>query len=56
MCDSWMGPTGMSIINFMVYYNGVMFFYKLVDCTGRSYYANYVFGVTIFFSYVILCY
>jgi hypothetical protein len=52
MCDSWMGPTGMSIINFMVYCNGVMFFYKSADCTGHNYYANYVFGVTIFF---LLC-
>jgi hypothetical protein len=26
MCDSWTGPTGMSIINFMVYCNGVIFF------------------------------
>jgi hypothetical protein len=26
MCDLWTGPTGISIINFMIYYNGVMFF------------------------------
>jgi hypothetical protein len=30
MCDSWMGSTGMGIINIMVHYNGVMFFHKLV--------------------------
>jgi hypothetical protein len=44
MCDSWMGQTGMSIINFMVYCNGVMFFHKSVDSTGHSQDANYVFG------------
>jgi hypothetical protein len=36
MCDSWTGSTGMSIINFMVYCNGVMFFHKSVDATGYS--------------------
>lgn len=35
MCDSWTGPTGMSIINFMIYCNGVMFFHKTVNATGR---------------------
>jgi hypothetical protein len=48
MCDSWTGPTGMIIINFMVYCNGVMFFHKLDDCTRHNQDANYVFGVTIF--------
>jgi hypothetical protein len=47
MCDSWMGLTGMSIINFMVYCNGVMFFHKSVDSTGHSQDAQYIFGVTI---------
>jgi hypothetical protein len=50
MCDSWTGLTGMSIINFMVYCNGVMFFHKSVDATGHSQDAQYIFGVTI-----ILC-
>jgi hypothetical protein len=36
MCDSWIGPIGMSIINFMVCCNGVMFSHKSVDCTGTS--------------------
>jgi hypothetical protein len=26
MCDSWTGPAGMSIINFMVYYNVLCLF------------------------------
>jgi hypothetical protein len=30
MCDSWTGPTGISIMNFMVYYNGIMFFTNLL--------------------------
>jgi hypothetical protein len=33
MCDSWTGPTGMSIMNFMVYCNCIMFFHKSIDCT-----------------------
>jgi hypothetical protein len=36
MCDSWMGSMGMSIINFMVYCNDVLFFHKSVDSTGHS--------------------
>jgi hypothetical protein len=51
MCDSWTGPMGMSIINFMVYCNGVMFFHKSVVCTGHNQDANYVFDVTT----ILLC-
>jgi hypothetical protein len=48
MCDSWTGPMGMSIINFMIYYNGVMFFvwrpmllllyqiYVLLTCQSKN--------------------
>ncbi|XP_047080349.1 uncharacterized protein LOC124691115 [Lolium rigidum] len=36
MCDSWTGPTGMSIINFMVYCNARMFFHKSVDASGQT--------------------
>ncbi|KAK3124751.1 hypothetical protein QOZ80_7BG0592000 [Eleusine coracana subsp. coracana] len=43
MCDSWTGPTGMSVINFMIYCNGVMFFHKSVDATGQSQDANYLY-------------
>jgi hypothetical protein len=42
-----MGPTGMSIINFMVYCNSVIFFHKFVDATGHSQDVQYIFGVTI---------
>jgi hypothetical protein len=38
---------GMSIINFMVYCNGAIFFYKFVDSTGHSQDVQYIFGVTI---------
>jgi hypothetical protein len=48
MCDSLTGPIEMGIINFMVHCNGVMFFYKLVDCTGQSQNANYISEVNIF--------
>ncbi|CAM0879667.1 unnamed protein product [Alopecurus aequalis] len=36
MCDSWTGPTGMSLINFMVYCNARMFFHKSVDASGQT--------------------
>ncbi|XP_044386945.1 uncharacterized protein [Triticum aestivum] len=36
MCDSWTGPTGMSLINFMVYCNTRMFFHKSIDASGQS--------------------
>jgi hypothetical protein len=47
MCDSWMSLKGLSIINFMVYWNGMMFFHKLVDSTGHNHDGHYIFGVTI---------
>jgi hypothetical protein len=47
MCDSWTAPIGMSIINFMVYCNSVVFFHKSVDSTGHNQDVNYVFRVTI---------
>jgi hypothetical protein len=34
MCDSWMGHTGMAIINFMVSCNGRMFFHKSIDASS----------------------
>jgi hypothetical protein len=34
MCDSWIGPSRMSIINFMVFCNGRMHFHKSVNATG----------------------
>jgi hypothetical protein len=47
MCDSWMGPTGMSIMNFMVYYYGIMFFHKSVDGTGHNQDADFIYKVRI---------
>lgn len=35
MCDSWTGPTSMSIINFMVYCNEKMLFHKSVNASGK---------------------
>jgi hypothetical protein len=54
MCDSWTGPAGMSIINFMVYCNGVMFFHESVDATGHIQDAQYIFGITIILHHSLL--
>jgi hypothetical protein len=35
----------MSVINFMLFCNGVMFFHKSVDATGKSQDANYLYKV-----------
>ncbi|CAM0947143.1 unnamed protein product [Alopecurus aequalis] len=35
MCDSWTGPTSMSMINFVVYCNEKMIFHKSVNATGK---------------------
>ncbi|CAN6247079.1 unnamed protein product [Urochloa humidicola] len=43
MCDSWTGPTGMSIINFMVYSNGRMFFHKSIDASGHKQSAEFIY-------------
>jgi hypothetical protein len=47
MCDSWTSPMGMSIINFMVYCNGIIFFHKSVDFTGHSQDADFIYKVRI---------
>jgi hypothetical protein len=47
MCDSWTDPTGMSIMNFMVYCNGIIFFHKSIDCTGHSQDVNFIYKVRI---------
>ncbi|XP_037467557.1 uncharacterized protein LOC119339690 [Triticum dicoccoides] len=36
MCDSWTWPTGMSLINSMVYCNAWMFFHKSIDASGQT--------------------
>jgi hypothetical protein len=33
MCDLWTGPTQNSIINFLVYCNGMMYFLKTDDAS-----------------------
>jgi hypothetical protein len=47
MCNLWMDPIGMSIMNFMVYCNGIMFFHKSIDCTGYNQDADFVYKVCI---------
>jgi hypothetical protein len=44
MCDSWTGLMGMSIINFMVYYNGVMFFTNPLTLPATARTCNTFFG------------
>jgi hypothetical protein len=46
MCDSWTGPTRMSVINFLIYCNGVTWFHKSIDATGKSQDSDYVKTVT----------
>jgi hypothetical protein len=46
MCDSWTVPTRMSVINFLIYCNGVMWFHKSIDATGKSQDSDYLKTVT----------
>jgi hypothetical protein len=41
----WTGPTQMSVINFMLFSNDVMFFHKSVDATSKSQDANYLYKI-----------
>jgi hypothetical protein len=36
MCDSWTGPTRMSVINFLLDSNGRMWFHSSVDAIGKA--------------------
>ena len=45
MCDSWTGPTRMSVINFLIYCNSVMWFHKSIDASGRTQDAAYLLNV-----------
>jgi hypothetical protein len=47
MCNLWMCPTGMNIMNFMLYCNGIMFFHKSVDCTEHSQDTDFIYRVSI---------
>ncbi|CAL9108672.1 unnamed protein product [Musa textilis] len=42
MCDSWTGLTRMSIINFFIYCNKRMVFYKSVNASDKIQDANYI--------------
>jgi hypothetical protein len=46
MCDSWTGPTRMSVINFLLYSNGRMWFHSSVDATGKNQDAKFLLKVT----------
>jgi hypothetical protein len=46
MCDSWTGPTQMSVINFLIYCNGVTWFHKYIDAIGKSQDSDYLKTVT----------
>ncbi|XP_039811854.1 uncharacterized protein LOC120674800 [Panicum virgatum] len=35
ICDSWTGISRNSVINFLVYCNGMMYFWKSIDVTGK---------------------
>ncbi|XP_044446788.1 uncharacterized protein [Triticum aestivum] len=43
MCDSWTGPTGMSLINFMVYCNTRMFFLNTIDASGQTQNSDFIY-------------
>ncbi|RRT31597.1 hypothetical protein B296_00059020 [Ensete ventricosum] len=42
MCDSWTGPTRMSIINFLIYCNRRVVFHKSVNASDKIQDANYI--------------
>ena len=58
MCDSWTGPTRKSVINFLLYCNGTMYFWKSIDATGVSQDHQFILkvcgwcGVFIFLSFL----
>jgi hypothetical protein len=45
MCDSRSCPTRMSVINFLIYCNGVTWFHKSIDATGKTQDSAYLFMV-----------
>ncbi|RZR85153.1 hypothetical protein BHM03_00012103 [Ensete ventricosum] len=42
MCDSWTGPTKMSIINFLIYCNRRVVFHKSINASDKIQDANYI--------------
>jgi hypothetical protein len=47
MCDSWTGPTRMSVINFLLYSNVRLWFHSSIDATEKSQDAKFLLKVTI---------
>ena len=45
MCDGWIGPTKLSIINFMVYSKGSTIFLKSVDASDKIKDNKYIYGL-----------
>ena len=45
MCDEWIGPTKLSIINFMVYCKGSTIFIKSVDASDNIKDNKYIYGL-----------
>jgi hypothetical protein len=45
MRDSWTGPTRMSVINFLLYSNGRLWFHSSIDATGKSQDAKFLLKV-----------
>jgi hypothetical protein len=47
MCDSWIRPTRMSVINFLLYSNGRLCFHSSIDAAEKSQDAKFLLKVTI---------
>jgi hypothetical protein len=47
MCDSWTGLTRMSVINFLLYSNGRLWFHSSIDATEKRQDAKFLLKVTI---------
>ena len=45
MCDGWIGPTKLSIINFMVYSKGSTIFLKSVNASDKIKDNKYIYGL-----------
>jgi hypothetical protein len=45
LCHDCTGPTMMSVINFMIFCNGRMFFHKSVNATGLIQNSDYIYGI-----------
>ena len=45
MCDGWISPTKLSIINFMVYSKRSMIFLKSIDASDKIKDSKYIYGL-----------